>query len=438
MQDRKEGGEVKSHGEIKVLIAAGLKSFVVTPVAAYIHIPFCRRRCYYCDFPISVLGDRARGEAAPAIGHYLTALIQEITITAAWAAQSASIAGQPLAPLETIYFGGGTPSLLDPTQVHQILECLRQGWGWQRDIEISLEVDPGTFNLDQLQGYRQAGVTRLSLGVQSFEPELLAAMGRTHRVPDIIQAAVDIQAAGFDNWSLDLISGLPNQTFGQWQYSVQAAIDLSPSHLSCYDLVIEPGTVFGKRYQPGERPLPTDDLAAQMYRYAQAQLSAVGYQHYEISNYSYPGYHCRHNQVYWRNQLYYGFGMGATSYVNHQRFSRPRTRQAYYDWLATLPANLEHLCEPSTRLDIWLESLMLGLRLGAGVDFATLSLFPDHWRQRLWACLKPHLQKGWVIIDAAESRLQLSDPEGFLFSNQVLVDIWSEFEPELEKQLKQA
>jgi putative oxygen-independent coproporphyrinogen III oxidase len=402
----------------------------VTPVAAYVHIPFCRRRCYYCDFPISVLGDRARGETAPAIRQYLQALLQEIAITATWATLKANAQGQTPSPLQTIYFGGGTPSLLDPSQVGQIVSALRQSWGGQPDLEISLEVDPGTFGLEQLQGYREAGVTRLSLGAQSFEPNLLAAMGRTHRVEDIAQAARDIRAAGFANWSLDLISGLPNQTLPQWQHSLQAALELKPSHLSCYDLVVEPGTVFGKRYQPGDAPLPTDQSAANMYRYAQSQLTAAGYQHYEISNYGWPHFHCHHNQVYWLNQPYYGFGMGATSYVNQQRFSRPRTRQAYYDWLATLPEQIDTLCQPSTLIDSWLETLMLGLRLAVGVNFSTLAPFPPDWLQRLLACLKPHIQAGWVRID--QTHLRLADPEGFLFSNQVLVDIWSEFESELE------
>lgn len=395
------------------------------PTTAYIHIPFCRRRCYYCDFPISVLGDRARGETAPAIQHYLEWLLREITITAGWAKQLAD--QQPLPPLQTIYFGGGTPSLLDPSQIQHILQALQQAYGWDDAIEISLEVDPGTFSLDQLQGYRAAGVTRLSLGVQAFEPELLAAMGRTHQVRDIEQAAVDIEVAGLKNWSLDLISGLPKQTLAQWQQSLRSAIDLGPTHLSCYDLVVEPGTVYGKRYQPGEAPLPSDDLAAAMYREAQTQLTQAGYQHYEISNCSQPGYGCRHNQVYWHNHPYYGFGMGATSYVHRQRFSRPRTRQEYYDWVATLPETITPLCQPSTLIDTWLETLMLGLRLASGVSWQSLATtFPAGWLERLQVCLHPHQQKGWVVVDA--QGIRLTDPEGFLYSNQVLVTIWETFD----------
>jgi putative oxygen-independent coproporphyrinogen III oxidase len=399
------------------------------PRAAYIHIPFCRRRCYYCDFPISVLGDRVRGEASLAITAYLQALNQEIILTAT--------AFPSTLPLSTIYFGGGTPSLLDPSQIAQILETLRHYWGWEPTIEISLEVDPGTFTLAQLQGYRAAGVTRLSLGVQSFAPDLLVAMGRTHTAAEITQAAADIWAAGFENWSLDLISGLPNQTLPQWQQSLQAAIALAPTHLSCYDLVVEPGTVYGKRYRPGDTPLPSDELAAQMYRLGQVTLTAAGYRHYEISNFGQSGYLCRHNQVYWHNHPYYGFGMGATSYLDRQRFSRPRTRADYYAWLqawAQDPANLQQqagtvvgpTCEPTTVPEGWLETLMLGLRLAKGVSWLQLAHFPAAWLDHLRACLQPHQQAGWVIVD--DQGVRLTDPEGFLYSNQVLVTIWEAFE----------
>jgi putative oxygen-independent coproporphyrinogen III oxidase len=222
------------------------------PTAAYVHIPFCRRRCFYCDFPVSVVGDRLRGETSLGIAQYVSWLCQEIESTP----PQGSL-------LKTIFFGGGTPSLLSVEQVHQIIGTLTQHFGLAESPEISMEMDPGTFTLEQAQGYRQAGVNRVSLGSQAFQDNLLSDCGRTHRVKDIYEAVNVLRQAGYKNLSLDLISGLPNQTLGQWEASLERAIALSPQHISAYDLVIEPGTVFGKRFEPGEGPLPTDDLTAQ-------------------------------------------------------------------------------------------------------------------------------------------------------------------------------
>lgn len=390
------------------------------PTSAYIHVPFCRRRCYYCDFPISVIGDQARGETAPAIARYVNTLCQEI-----------QLAVPATKPLTTIFLGGGTPSLLSPAQVQQIVQTLEQQLGLAAAAEISLEVDPGTFSDAQLEGYRSAGVNRLSLGIQAFQAELLAAAGRSHTVPQIYEAVEMIRQAGFSNFSLDLISGLPGQTLAQWQHSLEAAIYLQPSHLSAYDLVVEPGTVFGKRYQPGERPLPSDQATAQMYRRAVETLGQAGYEHYEISNYAQPGSQCRHNQVYWHNQPYYGFGMGATSYLQGQRFSRPRTRREYYEWV---DAGAAISVAPVTLRDEWLETLMLGLRLADGLSLANLkACFGSVWVERLLHCLEDFSDartpnRGWVRI--SPDNIALQDPEGFLFSNQVLRSIWQAFEEE--------
>ncbi len=382
------------------------------PTSAYIHIPFCRRRCYYCDFPISVVGDRARGETNPAIADYVAVICQEI--------KRARCFGNPL---QTVFLGGGTPSLLAATQVEQILQTLDQHFGLAV-AEISLEVDPGTFTLPQLQAYRAAGVNRLSLGAQAFQDQLLAACGRSHTVSQIEQAIEMIQKAGFSNFSLDLISGLPGQTLEQWQASLQEAIAFMPNHLSAYDLVLEPGTVFGKRYQLQDAGLPSDHTAAEMYKLAAKTLSDAGYDHYEISNYARSGYQCHHNRVYWQNQPYYGFGMGATSYIDGQRFNRPRTRREYYEWINEGAAIA---IPPVTRLDEWLETLMLGLRLAEGLSLTDLSKkFGSAWVNRLQECLSAECDRG--LLEISPDRIRLTDSEGFLFSNQVLGTIWQAFE----------
>jgi putative oxygen-independent coproporphyrinogen III oxidase len=383
------------------------------PTAAYVHIPFCRRRCFYCDFPVSVVGDRLRGETSLGIAQYVDWLCQEIEATPPQGSH-----------LNTIFFGGGTPSLLSVEQVHQIVETLMQHFGLAESTEISMEMDPGTFTLEQTQGYHQAGVNRVSLGSQAFQDDLLRDCGRTHRVKDVYDAVEVLRQAGYENLSLDLISGLPNQTLEQWQESLERAIALSPQHISAYDLVIEPGTVFGKRFEPGEGPLPTDNLTAQMYRVASQTLRDAGYTHYEISNYAQAGFECRHNSIYWQNAAYYGFGMGAASYVEGQRFSRPRSRDTYRQWLDQYVAQEGVLEKTALSVeDRLFETFMVGLRRTQGVNLEDLAQrFGNAWVDPVWDALGPYQDKGWVL--KSEGSLRLSDPEGFLFSNTILVTLW--------------
>ncbi len=398
--------------------------YLGVPISAYVHIPFCRRRCYYCDFPISVVGDRLRGDTSGTISHYVEVLCQEIAVT------------PPGKPLETVFFGGGTPSLLSVNQLSQILEALERRFGISPGAEISMEMDPGTFDLEQIQGYRAVGVNRVSLGVQTFEPALLQVCGRSHTVEDIWAAVDLIHMAQVTNFSLDLISGLPHQTLEHWQSSLEAAVAIAPSHISIYDLTIEPGTAFGRYYQPGSSPLPTDNITVQMYCQARQILTTAGYEHYEISNYAQPGYQSRHNRVYWKNRPYYGFGMGAASYVNGQRFTRPRKTKEYYKWVQDFVAASGVLDCPQTPPDeVLLESLMLGLRLAEGVNLSSLVVqFGEETLAKIWACLQPYYRKGWVEVVGmfdgeklpTEGRLRLSDPQGFLFSNVVLADLFSQ------------
>lgn len=467
-----------------VAVQDSASALALRPQAAYVHIPFCRRRCFYCDFPIQVTGDRRHGGNFAPIAAYLATLAQEIQTTPI-------LANPKTRPLQTVFFGGGTPSLLLPEQIAAILEQLRDRFGLGPDLECSIEVDPGTFSLAQIQGYQAAGVNRFSLGVQAFQDELLAACGRFHRLADIEAAVQALGEAGVENWSLDLISGLPHQTLDHWQDSLQRAIALAPTHLSVYDLTLEAPTVFGKRYQPGQTPLPSDETTAQFYRTAQQRLTSAGYDHYEVSNYAKPGFYCRHNLVYWRNQSYYGFGLGAASYLNGHRFSRPRYSQAYQQWVQTLTNSLLEadpmpwILPPDVdlerlKLDRFLETLMLGLRLRAGVNLMELEQeFGAEWVERLRGSLAGAIDRGWAVLtpesleptgavkdpdrgdqtdrpnmadrpktpDRASNltylvnpehlkalpqsvpplRLRLSDPEGFLFSNQVISDLFAQF-----------
>jgi putative oxygen-independent coproporphyrinogen III oxidase len=385
------------------------------PTAAYIHIPFCRRRCYYCDFPVFVVGDRHTGASSGNIQLYLDRLAAEI---------AAQINYQQ--PLTTIFFGGGTPSLLTVAQLGQILDLLATKFGIANDAEISMEIDPGTFDLTHLQGYLQAGINRVSIGVQAFQDQLLHLCGRSHTVSDIYQAVELLHHAGVRNWSLDLISGLPQQTIAHWVASLESAIALDPTHISCYDLIVEAQTPFAKQYQPGDKPLPSDETTAQMYRTAQQILSSAGYTHYEISNYAKPGSECRHNLTYWQNQPYYAFGMGAASNLEDYRFTRPRKTQEYYQWVAD---GCNWRVDRTPTADRFLETLMLGLRLARGVSLKSIeSEFGIDRVNSLLKCLQRDRYQGWVeiVVSANEQRyLRLSDPEGLLFSNVVLTEIFS-------------
>ena len=402
-----------------------------TPSSAYVHIPFCRRRCYYCDFPISVVGDKATGSTSGTIAQYVEVLSQEIKTTPA-----------PIRSLQTVFFGGGTPSLLSVEQLGRILDTLNQHFGISADAEISMEMDPGTFSMEQLKGYQDAGVNRVSLGVQAFQDELLSVCGRSHNAIDIFAAIALLRQVEIPDISLDLISGLPHQTLEQWQESLEIAVNLAPTHISSYDLIVEPVTPFGRQYAPGAKPLPTDDTAAKMYELAQEILTSAGYEHYEISNYALPGHQCRHNRVYWQNRPYYGFGMGAASYVQGCRFTRPRTRREYYAWVQQLiEAGGVVDCPETPEAEILLETLMLGLRLAEGLSLSALiQQFGEKTLEQIWIALQPHYRQGWVevvghhqaVIELQNSqrlptvgRLRLSDPEGFLFSNTVLADLFS-------------
>ena len=383
------------------------------PTAAYIHIPFCRRRCYYCDFAISVVGDSPLKNDSTMVVDYVEHLCQEIKLTAV-----------KNEPLQTIFFGGGTPSLLPVTKLKLILNTIEKSLGIADNAEISLEIDPGTFDARQLQEYLNLGINRISLGVQTFDSKLLEICGRTHNLKDVFTAINLIQKANISNWSLDLITGLPHQTIEHCQQSLETAIQIAPPHLSCYDLVLEPVTAFGKQYQLGETPLPTDEVTTQMYLLTQQTLTSYGYKHYEISNYARLGYQCRHNKVYWENKPYYGFGMSAASYVNHQRFNRPRTRQAYYDWVQK-GAIID--VSPLSNNDYLLETLMLGLRLAEGINLAAISqTFGEQTKANIITCLKAYFKQNLVAIDnnTTEPRLRLTDPEGFLLSNTILATLF--------------
>ncbi len=385
-----------------------------------------------------MVGNSKRGDTSGAIAQYITTLLQEIQATPRVNAE----------PLQTVFFGGGTPSLLAVPQVEAILAALQARFGIAPTAEISMEMDPATFDLAHVQGYQAAGVNRVSLGAQDFHDDVLAACGRFHRRADILRAVEDLQKANISNFSLDLISGLPHQTLETWQDSLALAIALNPTHLSQYDLIVEPQTAFARYFTPGQAPLPSDTHTAQMYRMAQKALTDNGYEHYEICNYAKPGYPAQHNLTYWKSQPHYGFGMGATSYLNHQRTDRPRTQASYRQWVEQFTAQGgrtdDPMISPQERV---MEGIMVGLRLKEGISFRELyEVYGEDGLMKMGEAMTPHIQskntqQPWVIVESAKdnrtqlaikpepsSRIRLSDPEGFLMSNVVIVDAFNALE----------
>ncbi|HJT57418.1 MAG TPA: radical SAM family heme chaperone HemW [Ktedonobacteraceae bacterium] len=272
-------------------------------VSLYLHIPFCHTRCYYCDF-------NTYAGILPLREPYVRALLTEIGLAGSMARRED---GTPRRT-RTIFFGGGTPSLLTVGQVTRLLDACRQVFAVDSDAEITLEANPGTLSAGQLVDLRAAGVNRLSMGAQSFDAELLKTLGRIHTPEEIVQALRNARAAGFTSINLDFMFGLPGQTMRHWRETLDSALSLHPEHLSLYSLIIEEGTPFYTWTHEGRITPGDEDLCADMYEYADERLQAEGYENYEISNWALPGHQSQHNLTYWRNLPYLGMGAGAHSF----------------------------------------------------------------------------------------------------------------------------
>jgi oxygen-independent coproporphyrinogen III oxidase len=322
----------------------------MTSTGLYIHIPFCRSRCSYCDFATGLYD----GELA---NRYVSAVVNEVN--------SSSIAG---AGVDTIYFGGGTPSLLEPAQLDRILSALHGRFDVASDSEITLEINPGSVNEAKLREFRQLGINRASFGVQTFDDRELAKLGRSHTAADARRTFHDLRAAGFDDVSFDLIAGLPGQTLDGWQRNVDEALALAPEHLSFYLLEVHSGTPLAQHIHRGLQPEPDEDLAAVMYEWMLGRASEAGYEHYEISNLCRPGFESRHNTKYWTGVPYFGFGCSAHSYDGStRRWSNERDALKYVELVedGSTPISEKQLL---TESDVKAENLFLGLRLMRGVS----------------------------------------------------------------------
>lgn len=357
--------------------------------------------------------------------------------------------------VQSIYFGGGTPSLAPLETIAAILKQIQisQCFLMGASTEITMEMDPGTFGLEKLMALKELGINRISLGVQSFDDRVLEQIGRVHRSVDIFQSLEMIhQVFGESpNYSIDLISGLPGVSLAKWVETLEQATQLcpKPTHLSLYDLQVEAGTVFDKWYSSEQQQqqqassslpakfLPTPDDCAFMYKYSSGYLKAFGYHHYEISSYSLSGYRSRHNQIYWQPQaIWYAVGLGATSNVNGTRYTRPRAMQDYVDWVRRQQETIipDWLVEDDSvdENDRFTDSIMTRLRTSDGLDL-------DFVAQVYGANKVERILKGaqlGIDLDLAQvlkagkndnyGLLRLKDPEGFLFSNSIISSIFVE------------
>ena len=316
----------------------------------YIHIPFCEKKCAYCDFLSFPRGKDVQKQ-------YVDKLLSEIE------QKSGDFRD---AEVPSIFIGGGTPSILEPSQIRDIMGCLRESFCIRKDAEISMEANPGTVNGDKLEIYRQAGINRLSFGLQSADNRELELLGRIHTWETFLLSYQRARECGFKNINVDLMSALPGQTVESWMETLRRTVELMPEHISAYSLILEEGTPFFERYGDGrgEGLLPDEEAEREMYHRTKEYLKRQGYKRYEISNYAREGRECRHNIGYWSNVPYLGLGLGASSYVDGRRFRNEDDLSAYLEGCPKTRFDEEIL---SIR-DMEEEFFYVGLRLTSGVS----------------------------------------------------------------------
>lgn len=389
---------------------------MAVPLSLYLHIPFCDHKCSYCDFNSYAGLERM-------IPAFTDALVREI---GAWAGE---MAGRPV---PTVFFGGGTPSLLPLDAMARIMAAIRQRYALEPGAEVTLEANPGTVDEAYLRGLRELGVNRLSIGMQSLDDGELATLDRIHDARTAVAAYEMARAAGFDNINLDLIFGLAGQTLDGWRTTLDRALALGPEHLSLYALTIEEGTGLAAQIARGRAPEPDPDLQAAMYEATQDRLAAAGYEHYEISNWALAGRECRHNLVYWQDGEWLGLGPGAHSHLGARRFAVVRSPGTYIQRalaaplagateLARMP-QIESVDEPSPAVQR-ADAAMLALRLARGLDGSAFSrrfgLTPD---AAFGEAIADSIALGLLHRDGEILRLTRS---GRLLSNEVFVRILS-------------
>ena len=338
---------------------------VSAPISLYVHIPFCLSKCNYCDF-------NTYEGIETLIPSFIDALTKEIAL---WGQRL----GHP--EISTVFFGGGTPSYLPAGSITRLLDVIRDSLQLEGDAEITLEANPDDLTGEKAGAWTDAGFNRISIGVQSFDDGILAALSRRHSAAAACDAVKSARAGGFRNINIDLMFGLPNQSLDQWRKSLSRAVDIDTEHFSLYGLQLEPGTPLHRDVQIGRSPTPSDDLAADMYEMAMDMLAQAGYEHYEISNWAKPGFRSQHNSAYWLNLPYLGVGPGAHSSLNGRRFANMKSPRGYIRAMENIgfdtvvetaeinegdfAIDFMEVTSPSTAIS---ETMMLGMRLAEGIS----------------------------------------------------------------------
>ena len=370
--------------------------------SVYIHIPFCATKCYYCAFNTYTF----HKEQAKA---YLQALRTEMELYA-----------RETEPLQTIFIGGGTPSILSANALTQLFTDVHQHFQITPDAEITVECNPGTVDTEKLRVMRDNGVNRLSFGLQAMRDETLKQLGRIHTVAEFLESYHLARENGFENINIDLIFALPDQTMETWYHTLNEVISLEPTHISAYNLVMEEATPFYEGWQAGELHLPSEDTEADMFQYTIKTLTTHGYEHYEICNFAKPNREARHNLVYWNNQPCIGLGAGASGYVNGVRYSNIRGIASYIDQLAehNKPiADTERLTGDAEKA----ETLMLALRKREGIS---LDVYQNRFGEDIEVAFGDILKK-WMdlgLLERTATHLRLT-PRGLFLANEVFIEL---------------
>ncbi|MEH7109573.1 radical SAM family heme chaperone HemW [Bacillus sp. JJ1764] len=368
--------------------------------SAYLHIPFCEQICHYCDFNKVFL----KGQP---VEEYLKTLEREMQLT---------LRKYPTNHLDTIFVGGGTPTSLNEQQLEQLCDSILRNLPRSESLEFTFEVNPGDLSAQKLQILKEAGVNRISLGVQTFNDELLQKIGRIHRAKDVYQTIEKAKQVGFENISIDLIFSLPTQTSQDFKDSLTAAFSLDLPHYSAYSLIIEPKTVFYNLMKKGKLLTPGEDTEAQMYEMLMEEMEKHGYHQYEISNFSKKGYESKHNLTYWNNENYFGFGAGAHSYLGEVRRSNIGPIKKYMDTLlnSQLPVFETHKVSTGEQME---EEMFLGLRKAKGVSIQRfMEKFDRDPRVLFKKELADLVEKQWIKM--TEDEIYLTK-KGRLLGNEV-------------------
>jgi oxygen-independent coproporphyrinogen-3 oxidase len=375
----------------------------MNPLGLYLHIPYCLHKCGYCDFN-SHPENREESEI------YVSALLSEIEHYAP------QLAGKTVS---TVFFGGGTPTLLPPASLDKILGKVKNHYNLSRDCEITIEANPATVKQETLDQIRSSGFNRISIGVQSFDADELKLLERVHSVEEIHTTLHRARLAGFDNLSLDLMSGLPGQSLEKWKSNLLQALDKKPDHISAYGLTIEPATSFFKLQERGLLRLPPENIQLEMLQATIEILPSAGYDQYEISNFARPGFESRHNLNYWDNGEYLGLGAGASSYLNGERFKNTNLPSRYIREVQAGGAAVEST-EKLDLLHAMGETIMLGLRRLKGIPIEEFeNRFQISFQKVYGKVIDPLLEEGLITLN--QNRMALSR-EGIFLADSVILN----------------